>query len=167
MTGFDHLFPPWFPPHQIPPAELLQSQKVDQVIGAFFLTRRELWNHLGGFDPLFFVYFEEVDFSLRARQAGFDSFFLKECQYTHEGAISSAQVKPDRLFYSLRSRLQFGFKHFTSAQAWSLLILTLTLECCSRLFLAYVAKSEYSPADVVAGYWLLFKNLGGVIPAGK
>jgi GT2 family glycosyltransferase len=167
MIGLEHLFPGWFPSHQLSPADLRQSRNVDQIIGAFFFTRKKLWDQLGGFDPRFFVYFEEVDFSLRAQQAGSSSFFLKECVYVHEGAVSSAQVKPERLFYSLRSRLQYGFKHFTPVQAWGLLLMTLTLECGSRLFLACVGKSEYSPAEVLAGYWLVLKNLDGILLAEK
>jgi GT2 family glycosyltransferase len=45
--------------------------EVDQVIGAFFVVRRTVFEQLQGFDERFFVYFEEVDFSLRARRAGY------------------------------------------------------------------------------------------------
>ena len=76
MTGLSMLFPKWFPSHLMLESECLESREVDQIIGAFFLVRRTLFEALGGFDPRFFVYFEEVDFSLRARQAGFRSYYL-------------------------------------------------------------------------------------------
>lgn len=43
---------------------------VDIVSGCFFLIERELWDALGGFDPLFFMYGEEADLCLRARAYG-------------------------------------------------------------------------------------------------
>ncbi len=59
-----------FPSRHMRPEELQHSRQVDQVIGAFFAVRRSLFETLGGFDERFFVYFEEVDFALRAREAG-------------------------------------------------------------------------------------------------
>ena len=89
------------------------DREVDQVIGAYFLTRRALFQKLGGFDQRFFVYFEEVDFCVRARTAGSTAFFLAGAQAFHRGGGSSEQVPAQRLFYSLRSRMAYSHKHFT------------------------------------------------------
>lgn len=51
------------------------SRIVGQLIGAFFFVRQKVFRGLGGFDEQYFVYFEEVDFSLRAEQAGWSSFY--------------------------------------------------------------------------------------------
>ena len=40
------------------------------VSGAFMLVRRQLWDTLGGFDPVFFLYGEDADFCLRAAATG-------------------------------------------------------------------------------------------------
>jgi len=53
-----------------------ESREVDHVMGAFFLIRRFIFEELGGFDEQFFVYLEDLDFSLRARQAGWHCFYL-------------------------------------------------------------------------------------------
>ena len=41
--------------------------EVDQVMGAFFFIRADLFNRCNGFDERFFVYFEEVDLSKRIK----------------------------------------------------------------------------------------------------
>lgn len=67
MTALSRIFPRLFPSHHLGPDETRESRFVDQVIGAFFLVRRELFVSLGGFDTQYFIYYEEVDFAARAR----------------------------------------------------------------------------------------------------
>lgn len=132
------------------------TQDVDQLIGAFFLVRRSLFKELGGFDERFFVYFEEVDFSYRARKAGWRSVYLADVQAFHAGGGTSNQVKAKRLFYSLRSRLLYAFKHFTLPGALLVLIATLLLEPISRSALAIGRRSWSSLVETWTGYGMLF-----------
>jgi N-acetylglucosaminyl-diphospho-decaprenol L-rhamnosyltransferase len=44
---------------------------VTWLTGAVVMARKETWDALKGWDNLFFVYYEDSDLSLRARQAGF------------------------------------------------------------------------------------------------
>ena len=108
------------------------SRSVDQVIGAFFLVRGETFRQLGGFDERFFVYFEEVDFSFRAINMGWRSVYLTSTQAFHAGGGSSNQVKSRRLFYSLRSRLHYVFKHFSIPEFLLVMLVTLVVEPVSR-----------------------------------
>jgi GT2 family glycosyltransferase len=137
-------------------SESLESREVDQIIGAFFLVRRSLFGALGGFDPRFFVYFEEVDFSLRACQAGYRSFYLATATAYHKGGGSSQQAKATRLFYSLRSRLLFGFKHYPFLEAFTLAFLTLTVEVAARLFAALGSMSLSKLVETLQGYTALY-----------
>ena len=155
-TGLSRLFPRWFPSHLMLESECMDSREVDQIIGAFFLVRRTLFEALGGFDPRFFVYFEEVDFSLRALQAGFRSYYLASSKAYHKGGGSSQQAKAARLFYSLRSRLLYGFKHYSFLEAFTLAILTLTVEMAARLLAALGSMSPSKLVETVQGYSALF-----------
>lgn len=123
ILGLSTLFPQMFPPHLMTPRELSDSQMVDQVIGAFFLIRHEVYDRCGGFDERFFVYFEEVDLSLRAKQLGYASYFLSDVTAFHKGGGCSDQVKAARLFYSLRSRFQYARKHYSVAEFFGLVLL--------------------------------------------
>ena len=86
-----------------------------------------------GFDERFFMYFEEVDFSLRAKSLGFSSYFLADASAVHLGAGSSNSVKAQRLFYSLRSRMQYVEKHFSKPRFFAVLLLTVAIEPFTRL----------------------------------
>ena len=152
--GLDRLFP------RLSPAmaewDHAQTREVDQVIGAFFLVRREVFDVLGGFDERFFVYFEEVDFSRRAHNAGWRSVYLADAKAFHAGGGTSNQVKARRLFYSLRSRLLYSFKHFSIPAASTVLFVTLLIEPLARSVLALVRRSLPGFKETWAGYFMLW-----------
>lgn len=135
------------------------SAPVDHVIGAFFLVRRRLFEDLHGFDERFFVYLEDLDFSLRARRRGQLSYFLANAQAFHKGGGTSEQVKAARLFYSLRSRLLYGFKHFSRPQATLLALATLVIEPITRLTFALLRGAIPAAAQTVQAYWMLYRAL--------
>ncbi|ALK87352.1 glycosyltransferase family 2 protein [Limnohabitans sp. 63ED37-2] len=135
------------------------TQVVDHVIGAFYLVRRELFEAIGGFDEQFFVYLEDLDFSYRAHKAGWQSVYLADVQAFHAGGGTSNQVKAKRLFYSLRSRLLYAFKHFHLFGAVLVFMTTLFIEPISRSALAIGRRSWSSLAETWEGYGVLWRWL--------
>lgn len=154
-TGLDRFFPSLG--HTMTEWDHARTFQVDQVIGAFFLVRRELFAALHGFDERFFVYFEEVDFSYRAHQAGWSSVYLADAQAFHAGGGTSNQVKARRLFYSLRSRLLYGFKHFSWLGASVVLLATLLVEPLSRSVLALLRCSWSGFTETWDAYRMLWR----------
>ncbi|MBC7724663.1 MAG: glycosyltransferase family 2 protein, partial [Burkholderiaceae bacterium] len=57
--------------------------------GACFLVRRSAFDSLGGFDPGFFMYFEDVDLGHRLGKAGFRNVYEPSATVTHSGAHST------------------------------------------------------------------------------
>lgn len=156
-VGLDRFFPRLG--HFMAEWDHAQTRQVDQVIGAFFLVRRNLFEALRGFDERFFVYFEEVDFSYRARQAGWRSVYLADAQAFHAGGGTSNQVKARRLFYSLRSRLLYAFKHFSWMGAYAVLLTTLLVEPLSRSALAWLQRSWAGLKETWVAYGMLWRWL--------
>jgi len=139
------------------------DREVDQVIGAFFLIRRSLFESLGGFDERFFVYFEEVDISYRARQAGWRSVYLADAQAFHAGGGASEKVKAHRLFYSLRSRLLYASKHFSFISYWTLVGATLLIEPISRAVFSLARSGLEDLRNTLRGYVMLWRALPVVL----
>lgn len=136
-----------------------ETRQVDHVIGAFFLVRRQLFNLLHGFDERFFVYLEDMDFSYRARRAGWRSVYLADVQAFHAGGGTSNQVKARRLFYSLRSHLVYAFEHFSWVGAFSVMVATLIVEPLSRSALALLRCSWVGLMETWAAYGMLWRWL--------
>lgn len=65
-------------------------RKVDFVIGACMLVRRQAYQQVGGFDERFFMYSEETDWQRRIRDAEWEIVFVPEARVTHLGGASGA-----------------------------------------------------------------------------
>lgn len=63
--------------------------KVQYVSGAAMFVRAETFKQIGGFDPTFFLYYEEEDLCKRTSDAGFDVWFLPSAKYAHIGFAST------------------------------------------------------------------------------
>lgn len=155
MFGLNHLFPKRFGGLFLTENEIRESRSVDQVMGAFFMVRRSVFEALGGFDERFFVYFEDLDFSLRALFAGWGSYYLANATAHHTGQGCSSQAKAARLFYWLRSRVLYCYKHFGRIAGSLLLVGTIFIEPISRLALAIVHWSFQETRETLRG-WAMF-----------
>ena len=87
------------------------------VCGAMMLIRSELYRRLGGFDPRFFLYFEETDFCRRAALEGAEIWAVGEAVARHlGGACAKATGQSMESFciseHYYRSRFYYLVKHF-------------------------------------------------------
>lgn len=135
-----------FPRHFLSEWDHGDTRTVDQVMGAFFFVRGALFTKAGGFDERFFVYFEDLDFALRARKLGWTSTYLATARAFHRGHGTSEQVKDVRLFYYWRSRILFAFKYFNVLGAAAITFVTLSTEPIVRV-LALIASRQ--PGDII------------------
>jgi GT2 family glycosyltransferase len=139
------------------------SRNVDHVMGAFFLVRKSVFRSLKGFDEDFFVYLEDVDFSFRARDCGWATEYLSTGRIFHAGGGASGRVKDVRLFYAIRSRLIYGFKHFSLWQAWLLLALTVFLEPLLRIAFSFARGGVREVSDTCRGFGMVYRSLPSIV----
>ena len=83
------------------------EQEVDWVTGACMLVRREALTAVGGFDPGYFMYSEELDLCRRIRQAGWRVAYLPTAVVVHHGGQSSDQNIPERHIRFQRAKLRY------------------------------------------------------------
>jgi N-acetylglucosaminyl-diphospho-decaprenol L-rhamnosyltransferase len=88
--------------------------KHDWVSGACFAIRRELLDTIGPLDEGYFLYFEETDFCLRAKQAGWSCWQVPQARVMHfEGAATGITAAKRRLpEYWFASRRRFFVKAY-------------------------------------------------------
>jgi len=69
--------------------QLDQVRTAGWLSGACLLVRRDVFDELGGFDPGYFMYFEDVDLGWRIGRAGLRNVYQPEAEVTHVGAHST------------------------------------------------------------------------------
>ena len=91
--------------------------RTNWVCGAVALLRRSMLDQLGGFDPRYFLYFEETDLWRRAQSAGWEVWAVGEAVGTHVKAASASSVGRELYFgcvadHYFRSRFRYLTAHF-------------------------------------------------------
>jgi hypothetical protein len=100
---------------------------LDFVMGCAMLIRTDLLQHIGLFDGRFFVFYEEIDFCVRARRAGWRVALLPEVYLWHAGGATTSKRPQVRQFYLARSRLLFLRKHRAAFNLWALALYEVAL----------------------------------------
>ena len=72
--------------------------RVDWMLGGFLLLRRSMLDELGGFDPAFRLYGEDIDLQYRAARAGWERWYVPGAVVRHEH-----QAETDRRWLTRRT----------------------------------------------------------------
>lgn len=110
------------------------EQEVDQVRGAFFWITRPLLAKIGPLDAKnFFIWFEEVDYCRRAKDAGFKVMYVPSAVATHGGGASFGQL----LSFKKQRWLNASMRHYFRKHGTALDVIVVTLLAPLSLLLAW------------------------------
>jgi len=98
------------------------AQPVDWLSGACILVRRAAVEQAGPLDENIFMYFEDNDWCLRLRQAGWQIYLVPQVQVVHLGGQSLARNPAARGLYA-QSLRYFYRKHYSAPAQWLLRLL--------------------------------------------
>ena len=91
----------------------------DWLLGAFLLLRRQMLADLGGLDEGFRLYGEDIDLAYRARQAGWERWYVPEAVVVHHHqAVTDRRFLTRRTLWHWRSIARFVRKHPESLRAF-------------------------------------------------
>ncbi|WP_427172299.1 glycosyltransferase family 2 protein [Arthrobacter sp. 92] len=104
------------------PASRFASRYIPTFYGACFLATTRLWDHLGGLSEDFFLYGEEIDYTMRINRSSF-RWAVSECSVVAHARGSS--ISPGRngkslvaFFHAARSAVIVGRKYWPAAVVW-------------------------------------------------
>ncbi|MDF2916927.1 MAG: glycosyltransferase family 2 protein [Microbacterium sp.] len=86
-------------------SEYEREHEVEWAVGAILLVDRECYDRLGGMDETFFLYSEETDFSLRAKDAGWLTVYTPDAGAMHVGGGSGESAMTHTMKQINRIRL--------------------------------------------------------------
>lgn len=120
------------------------------------MVRREVFDKIGLCDTEYYLYYEETDFCLRAKKAGYRILYVPSAVLWHKRSATIGNSNPRRHYYERRNRIRFIIKNFPS----TILIIPFTFHFVF-MTLAYAvyyclrANAEYLRAEKNAIAWNL------------
>ena len=88
-----------------------QVEETDYISGCGMFIKREVLKRIGLLDEKYFLYYEDSDFSVRAKKAGFKLLFTPQAKMWHFNAASSKVGGSLHDYYITRNRLLFGMRY--------------------------------------------------------
>jgi GT2 family glycosyltransferase len=144
-----------------------EINEVDAISGAFMMFRKEVYEKIGGFDPQFFMYGEDLDLCYRTQQAGFKVYYVPDTEIIHYKGESTRRSNIDetRIFYDAMHL--FVKKHFSSSiiveiilrsaivlrkfvtflNVYKLPLIAVIIDYCIFLAALVLAESMYNPGS--------------------
>jgi GT2 family glycosyltransferase len=91
--------------------QYVNPRPVDWVSGCAIMVRRQVIEQVGAIDERYFYYWEETEWCLRARRAGWQIWIAPQAKMWHKGVQRNYQPGPNITYYATRNRLLTLSKH--------------------------------------------------------
>jgi N-acetylglucosaminyl-diphospho-decaprenol L-rhamnosyltransferase len=116
-TGLSTAFPnnSWINPEDLPGYDRRTVREVPAVSGCCMLVDRKLFNELGGFDPVFFLYSDDIDLCARAAVLGARPVVVPGAAVVHVGGASSSSE--GQRIKILRGKATYVRRHWSRPRA--------------------------------------------------
>jgi GT2 family glycosyltransferase len=89
-----------------------EVRDVDYITGCALMARRQVFEAIGGLDPGFTAYYEDADFCMRARRAGFRVVYVPSGRVWHKiSASTGGQLGAAKVSRKLKSTFLFLRRH--------------------------------------------------------
>lgn len=121
---------------------------VDVILGCGMLVKRCVFERVGMLDERFFFYYEDLDFSLRARHAGYELWAVPWARMWHKVSESTKQNHYLQAYYMASSSVYFYSKHVKGKTRW--LTIFYRIMSALRFALEHGIQADF---DAVKGYW--------------
>ena len=121
-----------------------KPRRVDVLLGACLITRKEVIENVGMMDEDYFVYSEEVDLCYRIQKAGWNLYWVPGAEIIHFGAQSTRQVAEEMFLRLYQGKVLYFRKHRSRIVVWvyKTILLSATV---GRLMISPFAYLEKSP----------------------
>lgn len=116
--------------------------------GAAMMVKQEVIEKAGVMPECYFLYYEELDWSLMIRRAGYEIWYEPSCTIFHKESQTTGQQSPLKAYYVTRNRLLFAQRNINGGKKY-LTYLYLIGIVSVRDILKYLSKGHINMAKAV------------------
>jgi GT2 family glycosyltransferase len=122
-------------------AQITQPGPVDFIVGCGVLVQRKVIEAIGGYNPAYYLNFEDVEWGVKAWQAGFEVWHVPQAMMWHKVSATLGRASPANTYYMTRNALLFFWRNAPDHLRWLAIshILLRTLRTIS----AWTLKPRY------------------------
>ena len=116
--------------------------------GAAMMVKREVIEQVGMMPECYFLYYEELDWSMMIRRTGYEIWYEPACTIFHKESQTTGQQSPLKTYYITRNRLLFAQRNIKRGErylTYSYLIGMVAV----RDILKYLCKGQVNMAKAV------------------
>jgi hypothetical protein len=119
-------------------------RRVETLLGACILLRREALAQVGMLDEEYFIYTEEVDLCARLNDAGWELYWVPAGEIIHYGGQSTQQVAQEMFLRLYESKLIYFRKHdgWMAAKIYKVVLGIAAIVRLTLMPLAFLEKPE-------------------------
>jgi len=110
------------------------NKKVFWTSGACFITRKDIFNQIGGFDQKLFAHMEEIDYCWRCYLAGYENWVVPKSIIFHEGGSTLKFSSPHKTYLNHRNSLILILTNYSFKISLKIIIVRFFLEILSSFY---------------------------------
>ena len=118
-----------------------EERETSYAHGAAMLVKREVVEQAGVMPELYFLFYEELDWCNRIREAGYKIYYQPKSLVHHKESMSVGKKSPLKTYYMTRSRMIF-LKRNTSGIVYLLGMLYFLLLAIPKNILVHIIRGE-------------------------
>lgn len=152
------LFPNFRPFGKYYAAHLSENQtgKVDILVGAFMLLKRDLYLQVGGFDENCFMYSDDIDLSYTILKTGKSNYYFHETTVIHYKGESTVRDKKYRKRF--QEAMDFFYKKHFSGNGFRPFLFSVFMKMGAFFFVFLKKQQAVTAKAIVDRYCLLSEN---------
>ncbi len=145
---------------QIDAGQYEADKVVDYVEGSCMLVSSELAETIGFFDQDYFTYWEEIDWCIRGKKAGFNTIYTHKAKIWHK--CYGSDIGAMSIYYMIRNRFLFMKKNETMLQQFTSILYYFFYFFWKILFsLAFIRRDKAKLISFLDGTLDGIKNIKG------
>jgi len=126
--------------------------------GAAMLVKREVIEKVGMMPECYFLYYEELDWSVMIRKAGYDIWYDPALTVFHKESQTTGKTSPLKTFYTTRNRLLFAQRNIQGGSkylTYAYLVSVVAIRDMAKY--TFTGKTDLAVA-VIKGIWNFIKR---------
>ena len=130
--------------------------KIFWASGTAFITRRNIFEEIGGFDETLFAHMEEIDYHWKCQLLGFEVWVEPQSIVFHHGAITLPTSSPQKTYLNYRNSLILLLTNYSLTISFMLFFPRLFMELLSLIKEILFIRPGHALAILRSWIWIFF-----------